>query len=122
MGIGEDEPMKSAFLALVATPVLVAASLGGSPPPGGRIVLVCFVPDPLANQICSLRPDGSGYRRLTSGPERINSESPGLSPNGRTIVFERGPAGSGMDTFTTDLRRIAAPPRGGHSIDWGRER
>jgi dipeptidyl aminopeptidase/acylaminoacyl peptidase len=46
--------------------------------------------------IFSVRPDGSGQRQLTSGPEL--DSLPKISPNGRYVVFERratkdGPAG-----------------------------
>ena len=48
------------------------------------------------HQTQSIRPDGSGERHLTSGPE-IDSV-PLISPNGKYVVFERrsalgGPAG-----------------------------
>jgi TolB protein len=87
-----------ALLALVTVPVLAAASSGGSPLQG-RIAVVCFLAKPLAHQICTLKPDGSGWRLLTHGPERIDSTDPGFSPDGKRIVFERGPNGGHTDTY-----------------------
>ena len=40
-----------------------------------------------AGDLYSVRPDGSGQRRLTSGPEL--DSAPIVSPDGRTVVFER---------------------------------
>ena len=56
--------------------------------PDGRTIV--FARD---GDIFSIRPDGSGERRLSSGPE-IDS-SPLVSPNRRLVVFERRPALSG---------------------------
>jgi tricorn protease-like protein len=47
----------------------------------------------------SVRPDGSGQRRLTSGPEL--DSAPVVSPNGRLVVFERRSAsGTAADLYT----------------------
>ena len=47
----------------------------------------------------SIRPDGSGQRQLTSGPE-IDS-APRLSPNGRYVLFERrASADAAADLYT----------------------
>lgn len=49
--------------------------------------------------IFSVRPDGSGQRQLTSGPD-VDS-APRISPNGGFVVFERRPAGGGAaDLYT----------------------
>jgi Tol biopolymer transport system component len=49
--------------------------------------------------IYSIRPDGSGQRQLTSGPE-IDS-LPKVAPNGRYVVFERRAAtGGGASLYT----------------------
>src|SRR5213592_1643405 len=47
--------------------------------------------------IYSVRPDGSGQRQLTSGPE-VDS-LPKISPNGRYVVFERRGALGGPSTL-----------------------
>ena len=75
--------------------------------------------------IFSIRPDGSGQRQLTSGPE-IDS-LPKVAPNGRYVVFERraavdGPAslytvgalGGGLRALTSgaDDREAAFEPEG----------
>jgi len=75
--------------------------------------------------IYSIRPDGSGQRQLTSGPE-IDS-LPKISPNGRYVVFERqavkdgptslytvGALGGGLRALTSggDDREAAFSPDG----------
>lgn len=75
--------------------------------------------------IYSVRPDGSGQRQLTSGPE-VDS-LPKISPNGRYVVFERrgalggpstlytvGAAGGGLHGIVTsgDNREVAFSPDG----------
>jgi dipeptidyl aminopeptidase/acylaminoacyl peptidase len=49
--------------------------------------------------IYSIRPDGSGQRQLTSGPE-IDS-LPKISPNGRYVVFERRTVSGGPSALYT---------------------
>lgn len=53
--------------------------------------------------IFTMRPDGSGQRQLTSGPE-IDS-APKIAPNGRYLVFERRAAlpGAQRDLYTISL-------------------
>lgn len=60
-----------------------------------------------------IRPDGTGRRQLTSGPER--DRHPSWSPDGRTVAFERKEEGS-FDLYTVrvdgrDLRRLTAGER-----------
>jgi Tol biopolymer transport system component len=88
--------------------------------PDGRTI--AFV---RGGDIFSIRPDGTGQRRLTSGPE-IDS-LPKIAPNGRLVVFERrgalgGPStlysvrvtGGGLHPLTTsgDNREAAFSPDG----------
>jgi Tol biopolymer transport system component len=60
----------------------------------------------------SVRPDGSGQRQLTSGPE-VDS-APRIAPNGRYVVFERrAGAGAASDLYTVGaqgggLRRLTS--------------
>lgn len=49
--------------------------------------------------IYSVRPDGSGQRQLTSGPE-VDS-LPKIAPNGRYVVFERRAAADGPSSLYT---------------------
>jgi Tol biopolymer transport system component len=56
-----------------------------------------------AGDLFSVRPDGSGQRQLTSGPE-IDS-APRVSPNGRYVVFERrAGAGAPADLYTVGVQ------------------
>jgi TolB protein len=64
--------------------------------PDGRTI--AFV---RGGDLYSVRPDGSGQRRLTSGPEL--DSAPIVSPDGRSVVFERR-AGAGA----ADLYRVGA--------------
>jgi len=68
--------------------------------PDGRTI--AFVRD---GDIYSIRPDGSGERHLTSGPE-IDSV-PLVSPNGKYVVFERRSALGGPDS-QADLYSVGA--------------
>jgi Tol biopolymer transport system component len=56
--------------------------------PDGRTI--AFVS---GGDLYSVRPDGSGLRHLTSGPEL--DSSPLVSPDGKRVVFERRPASGG---------------------------
>jgi Tol biopolymer transport system component len=60
----------------------------------------------------SVRPDGSGQRRLTSGPEL--DSAPIVSPDGRSVVFERR-SGAGA----ADLYRVGAKGGGVHALTSG---
>jgi Tol biopolymer transport system component len=88
--------------------------------PDGRTI--AFV---RGGDVYSIRPDGSGQRQLSSGPE-IDSK-PKIAPNGRTVVFERrgglgGPStlytvratGGGLHALTSsgDSREAAFSPDG----------
>jgi dipeptidyl aminopeptidase/acylaminoacyl peptidase len=61
----------------------------------------------------SVRPDGSGQRRLTSGPE-VDS-TPIVSPDGRSVVFERRTAAG----TAADLYRVGAKGGGVHALTSG---
>jgi tricorn protease-like protein len=52
-----------------------------------------------SGDLYSVRPDGSGQRRLTSGPD-VDS-APVVSPSGKVVVFERrSSAGAAADLYT----------------------
>jgi Tol biopolymer transport system component len=89
----------TAILATAAGFETAAASMGSSRPPSGRIAVVCFTPDPLADQICTFNPDGSSWKQITRGAEKIDSIDPAFSPDGKTIVFVRGPNNGRTDTY-----------------------
>jgi Tol biopolymer transport system component len=61
----------------------------------------------------SVRPDGSGQRRLTSGPEL--DSAPIVSPDGRSVVFERRTSVTGA----ADLCRVGAKGGGIRSLTKG---
>jgi Tol biopolymer transport system component len=61
----------------------------------------------------SVRPDGSGQRRLTSGPEL--DSAPIVSADGRSVVFERR-AGAGA---AADLYRVGAKGGGVRALTRG---
>ena len=65
--------------------------------------------------IYSVRPDGSGQRRLTSGPA-IDS-APRISPNGKFVVFERREVEGGP----ADLFTVGASGGGLHRLTSGTE-
>lgn len=70
----------------------------------------------------SVRPDGSGQRRLTSGAE-LDSR-PVVSPNGRFVVFERrGSEGAQADLYTVGatgggLRTLTSGEGDDHEVDF----
>lgn len=84
--------------------------------PDGRTI--AFV---RGGDLYSVRPDGSGQRRLTSGPEL--DSAPVVAPNGRFVVFERrAGAGTAADLYTVGSKGggIRALTRGAaddHDVD-----
>ncbi|HSS04228.1 MAG TPA: hypothetical protein VLK89_03430 [Solirubrobacterales bacterium] len=61
----------------------------------------------------SVRPDGSGQRRLTSGPEL--DSAPIVAPDGKRVVFERRASASG----SADLYSVKALGGGLHALTSG---
>jgi tricorn protease-like protein len=61
----------------------------------------------------SVRPDGSGQRRLTSGPEL--DSAPIVAPDGRTVVFERRASVGGA----ADLYKVGAKGGGIRALSSG---
>ena len=78
--------------------------------PDGRTI--AFVRD---GDLYSVRPDGSGQRHLTSGPEL--DSAPVVSPNGRFVVFERRSAADGP----ADLYTVRVLGGGLHALTSGPE-
>ncbi len=69
----------------------------------------------------SVRPEGSGQRRLTSGPEL--DSAPVVAPNGRFVVFERRAGAGAADLYTVGVKGggIRALTRGeadDHDVDF----
>jgi Tol biopolymer transport system component len=97
----------------VAAGFAAAATAGASrtTSPSGTIVFQRVWLSPIAYQIFSVRADGTALRQLTRGPARVDSTEPDRSPDGRWIVFQRGPhMGTSevykMRTDGTWLRRL----------------
>jgi len=85
--------------------------------PDGRTI--AFVRD---GDLYSVRPDGSGQRQLTSGPER--DSAPVASPDGRFVVFERrATVDSPADLYVVralggGLRALTSGPADDHGADF----
>jgi Tol biopolymer transport system component len=84
--------------------------------PDGRTI--AFVRD---GDVYSIRPDGSGQRRLTSGPAL--DSAPLVSPDGKLVVFERRAGADGpADLYRVRalggaLRVLSSGPEDDHSAD-----
>jgi Tol biopolymer transport system component len=104
----------------VGSPVLPAPvdyrllSLGISPD-GRRLVLAAEPPPLEETQLFTIRLDGTGMKRITSGP--LEAVGPDFSPDGRTIVFtRRGRHHGGIFTIGTNgahLRKLTSRPSDG---------
>jgi Tol biopolymer transport system component len=85
--------------------------------PDGRTI--AFVRD---GDLYSVRPDGSGQRQLTSGPEL--DSAPVVAPNGRYLVFERRAAADGpadlyvVRTLGGGLRALTSGPADDRQADF----
>jgi TolB protein len=55
------------------------------------------------SQYFLIRPDGTGHRQITHFRKGTHVASASFSPNGRSIVFAKGPEGGNVDLYTMRL-------------------
>ena len=76
------------------------------------------------SQYFVIRPDGTGRRQLTHFPRGTHVASASFSPDGKSIVFSKGPEGGNIDVWTmrtdgTHLTRITRSPLWQSAPAWG---
>jgi Tol biopolymer transport system component len=95
--------------------IALACSSSASPTPPGRNGLIAFVTHTYSgfhrNGIAVVRPDGSGFRRLTRS---ARDRSPAWSPDGRFLAFERGGSLYVIRVNGTGLRFLTRRPFDAH--------
>jgi dipeptidyl aminopeptidase/acylaminoacyl peptidase len=96
-------PKLLTFAALVGASFAIAPAHAAFPGENGRIAYAC------ARDICTMAPDGSDQRKLTSGGGTFD---PAMSPDGRQIAFARGGAISVMQADGSGARAIPGLPPG----------
>ncbi len=82
-----------AIITAAASPAPTTPMISSSPlPPGGlsgKIVFTCQIYKyQSSDQICVIRPDGSGFKRLTS-EDGIRHYYPSLSPDGSSVIYSQ---------------------------------
>jgi dipeptidyl aminopeptidase/acylaminoacyl peptidase len=84
-GCGKDHVLKliASCGGLLAAALAIAPARAAFPGESGRIAYAC------ARDVCTMAPDGSDSRRLTTGGGTFD---PAASPDGRQIAFTRGGA------------------------------
>jgi hypothetical protein len=100
------------LLAIAAAVGSVPAAASGATPPA-LIVFSATQQTAAVSQLYSIRPDGHGLKRLTSGPAA--ALDPAVSPSGASIVFAR--LGAGIFTINRNgsgLHRITTNGRDGY--------
>jgi len=90
----------------------------------GRIVFRRYLDDDRTwGALFSVRPDGTGERRITRPPRGFVDNNPDVSPDGRRIVFQRRSDGSDevwmVDSDGTDLHPVTQQPTAGATCDTG---
>jgi Tol biopolymer transport system component len=62
-------------------------------------------------QIAVMRPDGSGFRKVTPGPN--NNAFPSMAPDGKRFVYRTfGPEGDGLRIMNMDTKQVTTLTRG----------
>ena len=78
----------------------------------------------IQGQYFLIHPDGTGRRQISHLPSGTFIGSASFSPDGRSIVFAKGPQGGNIDVFTigldgTHLRRLTRSRLWDSAPDWG---
>ena len=87
-----------------------AHASAGRGSPDGHIVFVCQVfRDKLTNQICMIKPDGTGFTRLTI-KDQADHFYPSLAPDGQSVLYSSNESGEyavyEMDLSSGTSRRL----------------
>ena len=81
----------------------------------------------IQDQYFRIHPDGGGRRQLSHFPSGTFVGSASFSPDGRSIVFSKGPAGGNVDVYTmgfdgSHVRRVTRSKLWDSAPDWGSSR
>jgi Tol biopolymer transport system component len=106
------------------TPMRLNAGNPDWSPDGKRIVFNSSYEGQAAVEIYTVRPDGSGLRRLRREPKEAFSFDPVWSPDGRRIAFVRGTLDTLPHIWTMKangkgLRQLTHGPKPDFRPDWG---
>ena len=83
--------------------------------------------DAPGGDIYTIRPDGTGLRRLTHFPPTVRLGELGFSPDAKRIVFTKGGADNNRDLFVmrtdgTGVEQITRTALSENGPDWGPDR
>jgi hypothetical protein len=105
-------------VAVVPLPTGVVASDVAWSPDGSLIAFTCTTAPDTQSRICTMRPDGSGLRELTSGEG--GDSAPAWSPDGRQIAFVTTrftiPEITIMQADGTERKRLDPVASGSHPV------
>ncbi len=100
----------------IPTPQVAVASTPRWSPDGQRIVFVCEPrSNPIAQEICVVDPNGSGFAQLTDTAE--NEFSPDWNPNGRWIAFQGDRRIEVMRADGSERRKVPGTGNSSH-VSW----
>jgi Tol biopolymer transport system component len=94
-------------------------------PDGKWILFHSFVDDPRGrSQIFLIHPDGTGRRQVTHFSKGTHVASSTFSPDGKSIVFSKGPEGGNVDLYVmridgSHVQRVTRSPLWESAPDWG---
>jgi TolB protein len=93
--------------------------------PDGRWILFrSFVDDPHQSQIFLIHPDGTGRRQVTHFSKGTHVTSSAFAPDGKSLVFGKGPEGGNIDVFTmridgSHVQRVTRSKLWDSAPEWG---